>query len=116
MAIKAIKRGKAVLDDRRISLFHGLSEPSRLSILHALGSGPLSVSDIVAETGLTQSNTSNHLACLLGCGLVVSERRGRYVFYRHADPRLPGLLRLAAQIASDPARPTQSCPHCGSGL
>jgi ArsR family transcriptional regulator, cadmium/lead-responsive transcriptional repressor len=45
-------------------LFRGFSDPSRLSILDALQNGAPTVSEIVTETGLTQSNVSNHLACL----------------------------------------------------
>ena len=33
-----------------------------------------------------------HLACLWDCGLVERERRGRFVHYRIADPRVEALL------------------------
>ena len=59
------------LSKRRAKLFHGLAEPSRLRILYALADGPLNVSQIARRAGLTQPNTSNHLSCMLGCGLVV---------------------------------------------
>ena len=45
-------------------------------------------SQIVEITGLSQPNASNHLACLLDCGLVAREARGRYAFYRLADERV----------------------------
>src|SRR5271163_3444159 len=45
-------------------LFRGLSDYSRLSILQALRAGPLTVGEIVAATGLSQPNASNHLRCL----------------------------------------------------
>src|SRR5690606_11871845 len=61
--------------DRRIELlakfFHGFSDSSRLLILSSLRNGPLAVGDIVATTNLSQSNVSNHLACLRNCGHVV---------------------------------------------
>lgn len=104
----------APLTESRGTLFRGLAEPSRLLILHALAEGPLSVSEIAEASGLSQPNTSNHLACLLGCGLVVSERRGRFVFYRHADERISHLLRIADQIVLDPSRSNPECPQCGS--
>src|SRR2546422_9373471 len=68
--------------DLHAALFRGFSELSRLSILKQLRSGERRVSDIVAATGLTQSNVSTHLACLWDCGLVARERRGREVYYR----------------------------------
>ncbi len=60
-------------------LYRGLSDPSRLAILDALRSGPLVVSEIIAATGLSQSNVSNHLSCLYECDLVLREQDGRHV-------------------------------------
>lgn len=65
----------------KAKLFRGFSDPTRLAILETLREGPLSVGEIVNTTALTQSNVSNHLSCLKDCGLVVSEKRGRYVHY-----------------------------------
>lgn len=104
------------LTRRRAKLFHGLTEPSRLRILYALAEGPLNVSELVERTGLTQSNTSNHLACLLGCGLVARERQGRFVYYRLADEDVTALLAVADRIVADAARNLLECPHCGTRL
>ena len=60
-------------------LFRGFGDPARLAILQVLKSGPVTVSEIVTATGMSQSNTSNHLGCLRECGLVAAEQRGRYV-------------------------------------
>ncbi len=49
----------------KAKLFRGFSDKSRLAILDALRSGPLTVSDIVIAAGLSQSNASNHLSCLM---------------------------------------------------
>lgn len=100
------------LETRRAKLFHGLAEPSRLSILYALAEGPLNVSEIARATGLTQPNTSNHLACMLGCGLVIREREGRFVLYRHADENVSLLLTVADQIVSTTAPDILECPAC----
>ena len=48
----------------RAKLFRGLADSSRLAILESLRSGALSVSEIVAVTGLSQPNASNHLRCV----------------------------------------------------
>lgn len=97
--------------DLQAKLFRGLADPSRLSILTALRGGPLTVSDIVRATGLTQSNVSNHLACLRDCGLVANEQAGRYVHYRVSDPRVAQLLVLADELLADVARGVQACSH-----
>ena len=96
----------------RAKLFRGLSDPSRLAIVEALREGPRSVGGIVDATGLGQSNVSNHLACLLGCGLVDREQRGRHAFYRLADARVDALLALADALLADTARGVGDCPRC----
>mgnify|MGYP003541545452 CR=1 FL=1 len=65
----------------KAKLFRGLADPSRLSILETLREGPKNVSQIVAATGLSQSNTSMHLNCLWCCGLVDKEVRGRFSYF-----------------------------------
>lgn len=79
-------------------LFRGLADPSRLAILRALRAGPLTVGAIVAATGLTQPNASNHLKCLSECGLVVGAPQGRFVHYSLSDARIDQLLTLAEEL------------------
>lgn len=64
---------------------HGFADPSRLRIVDALRDGEHRVSDLSDRVGLSRPNTSKHLACLHGCGLVDRERRGREVFYELAE-------------------------------
>jgi len=98
----------------RTKLFRVLGEPSRLSILEALVKGPRSVSEITEFTGLSQSNTSNHLSCLLGCGLVIREQKGRFVHYQLADAKLVSLLSLSEEIVNGVASGLMGCPHCST--
>lgn len=93
----------------KAKLFRGFADPSRLSIVEVLRKGAASVSDIVAETHLTQSNVSNHLACLLDCGLVRREQKSRFVYYELSDPRVAGLLRDAEALLSDVATGVDAC-------
>jgi DNA-binding transcriptional ArsR family regulator len=93
----------------KAKLFRGFADSSRLAILDALRSGPLTVGDIVDVTGLSQSNVSNHLACLRDCGLVSSEQQGRYVRYRLSDQRVAALLRTADELLADVARGIYEC-------
>jgi DNA-binding transcriptional ArsR family regulator len=98
----------------KASLFRGFAEPSRLLILEALRSQRRSVTQLCAMTGLTQSNVSNDLACLLGCGLVHREARGRFAYYTLADERIGVLLSLVEEIATGIEGPPTCCPVCGS--
>jgi DNA-binding transcriptional ArsR family regulator len=98
----------------KAKLFRGFAEPSRLLIVEALRGGERTVSEICDETGLTQPNASNHLACLLGCRLVDREQRGRYAYYRLADERVEGLMTLAEEIGRGLGASGTCCPVCGS--
>lgn len=93
----------------KAKLFRGFADPSRLGIIEALRRGPLTVSDIVEATGLSQPNVSNHLACLRDCGLVGSEPDGRYTRYYLSDRRVAALLRLADELLADVARGVYEC-------
>lgn len=93
----------------KAKLFRGFSDPSRLSILEAVRRRPLTVSEIVATTGLSQSNTSNHLACLRDCGLVTAEQQGRFVTYRLSDDRVAELIALAETLLADVAKGVYLC-------
>jgi ArsR family transcriptional regulator, cadmium/lead-responsive transcriptional repressor len=93
----------------RAKLFRGFSDASRLGILEALRAGPCNVGDLVEATGLGQPNVSNHLACLLDCGLVSREQRGRFVYYGLTDPRVAKLLRMADELLSEVALGVEAC-------
>ena len=105
MLLSADKTGLAV----KAKFFRGYGDPSRLSILDALRQGPLTVTDIVAATGLTQPNVSNHLSCLRDCGLVVAEQSGRYVTYQLSDDRVGQLIELAEALIADVAQGVYLC-------
>jgi len=93
----------------RAKFFRGFGDPSRLSILDTLRQGPHTVGEIVEATGLSQSNVSNHLACLRGCGLVASEQSGRYVTCRLSDDRVGDMLTTAESLLADVARGVYEC-------
>lgn len=93
----------------KAKLFRGLGDGSRLSILDSLRGGPLTVGEIVAATGLTQSNVSNHLGCLRDCGLVVATQSGRYVTYQLSDDRVGELIEVAEALVADVARGVYAC-------
>lgn len=72
-----------------------LAEPNRLRILCSMGLECRPVSDIVAATGLTQTNVSFHLRALREAGLVKGEKSGPYVYYCLYDT---GLLEILCEL------------------
>ncbi|HRN69843.1 MAG TPA: metalloregulator ArsR/SmtB family transcription factor [Candidatus Woesebacteria bacterium] len=93
----------------KIKFFSGLSDPSRLQILEHLKECELCVGDIVKRTKMTQSNISNHLACLKGCGLVNTRRDGKFIYYSLSDDRVVSLLSLASDVVNDVAVGIDDC-------
>ena len=85
----------------KAKLFHGFSDPARLSILETLRSGSLTVTEIVNHVGLSQPNVSNHLGCLRECGLVNSTQEGRYTRYQISDEHIGTLLSLAEELLAN---------------
>jgi DNA-binding transcriptional ArsR family regulator len=69
-----------------------LGDPVRQKILLRLFDGPAFPSELAELARTTRSNLSNHLACLRGCCLVVTERQGRNIRYELATRRLGGAL------------------------
>lgn len=93
----------------RAKFFRGFADPSRLALLDALRGGEQTVGQLVAATGLSQSNVSGHLACLRDCGLVAGRQEWRHVFYRLADPRIVELLGAADGILAENASRIYAC-------
>ena len=94
-------------------LHRGLAEPSRLAILHQLRRGPLTAGQIAGLVGLTPPRASNHLRCLLECGLVAIEPRGRFNVYRLADPAVGRLLDASTRVVADVAPLIEACLNYG---
>lgn len=79
-------------------VFAGVSDPTRLRILLLLLEGERNVSELVTLVGASQGRISTHLSCLRWCGFVTSEQRGKYVYYRVADPRVRDLICIAQEM------------------
>ncbi len=62
-------------------IFRALSDPHRLRVLELLRRGPLTAGEIAAKFEMTQPAVSHHLAVLRRAGCVLSEKRGKEVFY-----------------------------------
>ena len=76
--------------EARASLMKALGDPTRLSMIASLwkASAPICICDFTAGLGLTQPTISHHMAKLKQEGLVVSEKRGIWIYYRLRD-KLP---------------------------
>ncbi len=75
-----------------------MSHPLRLKILCTLGGDEVSVHDIVAQVGSSQSNISQHLAILRDKGILETSKEANRVFYRVADSRTLQLISMMRQV------------------
>jgi len=85
----------------KAKLFRGLADTTRLSILECLRDGEKTTSQIVKETKHNQSNVSNHLACLLDCGLVKNRKVGKNTFYTLYNTKVAKLLEESDSVLSE---------------
>jgi len=74
--------------------FRVLGEPNRLRLIAALEQGEKNVSELVAETELTQANVSRHLQTLTEAGLLGRRKEGLNVYYFIVDESLFKLCDL----------------------
>jgi ArsR family transcriptional regulator len=65
--------------------FRALGEVSRLKLIFAVGNGEKNVSQLIAGTGLSQSNVSKHLRILTESDILARRKKGIYVFYSTTD-------------------------------
>jgi DNA-binding transcriptional ArsR family regulator len=94
--------------DTVAAYFAVLSEPTRLKIMHALCLGEKTVSEVVAETGTTQTNASRHLGIMHRQRVLARRKDGNRIYYSVADQTMVELCRtVCTQIAStiDERRP-----------
>ncbi|CAM5323688.1 ArsR/SmtB family transcription factor [Streptomyces abikoensis] len=91
-------------------VFKALGDPVRLRLLSMIASragGEVCVCDLTPAFDLSQPTISHHLKLLKQAGLIASERRGTWVYYRllpEMTDRLAGILtRPADQPLPEPA-------------
>lgn len=83
-------------------VFKALGDPVRLRLVSLIGAregGETCVCDLTSAFALSQSTISHHLKVLREAGLIDSERRGTWVYYR----LVPAALERMAELLSVPA-------------
>jgi len=86
--------------------FKVLADPARLRLLSLIAAAPdgACACELVEPIGRSQPTVSHHLKALREAGLVESERRGTWVWYRVVPERLEALRGALAAPAPAPAR------------
>ncbi|MEN8584758.1 helix-turn-helix transcriptional regulator [Arthrobacter sp. KBS0703] len=93
---------RAPLYEVKANLFKGLAHPVRIRVLELLSAAPeVSVTDMLAATGLEASHLSQHLMVLRRYNLVKGQRRALQMFYSLAYPQIADLLAVARLLLND---------------
>ena len=79
-------------------LLRAISQPVRLEILLAIGTGEACVCHLEAAIGQRQAYISQQLMALREAGIVKSRREGRNIYYQVKDPQVLDLIKTAGEI------------------
>jgi ArsR family transcriptional regulator, arsenate/arsenite/antimonite-responsive transcriptional repressor len=86
-----------------VDRFKALGDPTRLAIIHQLaGADEVCVCHLVPDAGLSQPTISHHLRLLRDAGLVTSERRGTWAYYRLVPEAIAELAGALSPLAAPP--------------
>jgi len=84
-----------------VRVFRALADPVRLRLVSLIGAhegGEACVCDLSTTFDLTQPTISHHLKVLREAGIIDSQRRGTWVYYR----LVPGTLEHVGALLSPP--------------
>ncbi|WP_370452516.1 ArsR/SmtB family transcription factor [Lysinibacillus sp. SGAir0095] len=95
--------------DMKMKLIHGFSNKTRMQILECIKAEEKTVSQIIDETKGSQSNISQHLACLKGCGIIVGRNEGKYMYYSLRNQNIRDLLEMFDVVLEDVEKTIACC-------
>ena len=96
--------------ERVATLFRLLEDPTRLRILWFLCHCSECVTDIGAVVGMSVAAVSHHLQVLRRAGILVSERRGKEIYYTLADTHEAKLLHRSIDALFELTKDAPVCP------
>jgi len=91
---------KSTLLDPDVRLLQALADPTRLAIVRELASAAeVCACDLTSCCDVRQPTVSHHLKVLREAGVVESERRGTWIYYRLAPAAAGRLQSLAVELS-----------------
>ncbi len=89
---------KALGDSNRLRILDLLKKPGKSACdLIKRSEKGLCACDIESEIGLSQAAISHHMDMLCNAGLVISEKRGRWMFYSRNEKELARISEALAK-------------------
>ncbi|MEC2160172.1 ArsR/SmtB family transcription factor [Virgibacillus halodenitrificans] len=93
----------------KVKFLHGFSHRTRIQILEAIKHNEKTVSEIIQTVNASQSNISQHLACLKGCGMVVGRQEGKYIYYSLRNQKVRDLLTMFDEVLEEVEEDVACC-------
>ncbi len=95
----AMARTKTTLVDPDVRFFAALADPTRLAIVRELAGAPeVCACDFTSCCDVRQPTVSHHLRVLREAGIIESERRGTWIFYRLRPEAAARFRQLSAEL------------------
>lgn len=92
-------------------VFEALASVARRKILAYLSEAELSAGEIAARFEMSKPAVSQHLSILENAGLVTSERRGQFIYYKLVRESLVNTLNSYVQEVCPVSRPLKRESH-----
>ncbi|WP_311267836.1 metalloregulator ArsR/SmtB family transcription factor [Sphingobium sp. WCS2017Hpa-17] len=89
-------------------IFEALASAPRRKILAYLAHAELNAGDIASRFAMSKPAVSQHLAILENAGLIVSEKRGQFVYYSLVPDSLANTLNAYVQEVCPVSRPLKA--------
>ena len=88
--------------------FKALSAPTRREILRLLRDGEMSAGDLSSHFSSTGATISHHLSILRDAGLILDEKRGKYIYYERNLSVLDEILEWISSLKGEQTDETES--------
>lgn len=81
--------------------FKALSDPTRREIVHLLKDDKMSAGDIVSHFSSTNATISHHLSILKKAGLILDEKKGKYIYYELNTSVIDEIIGWVSSLKGD---------------
>ena len=82
-------------------VFAAIAHPKRLEIIHYLGEGQKTASELTELTDMSKANVSQHMNILKARGLVHCDKCGTFCHYRLTSPKVLEVCEIVRELILD---------------
>ena len=77
------------------------SNSTRLEILNLLRDKEMSVTELIEKTKLSQANISQHLSIMKYKDIVISDRKGKNIYYQLTNPKIIKAFDIIREVLAE---------------